>query len=86
MIWAPISIAFFGFLRICEMTCPGPFRSATHLSRSDVSFHKTKDNTTFLNLRIKASKTDLFQSSTEITIGGTSGIYCLVRALQTYLL
>lgn len=86
MIWAAISIAFFGFLRIGEMTCPGPFSSATHLSRSDVSFRKTKDNATFLNLRLKASKTDPFRSSTTITIGGTSGIYCPVRALQTYLL
>ena len=37
------------------------------------------------NLRIKASKTDPFRSSTTITIGSTSGIICPVRALKTYL-
>ena len=56
MIWAAISIAFFGFLRIGEMTCPGPFSSATHVSQSDVSFHKTNDNATFLNLQNKNFK------------------------------
>ena len=39
MIWAAISIAFFGFLRIGEMTCSGPYNSSTNLCRSDVSFH-----------------------------------------------
>ena len=86
MIWAAITTAFFGFLRIGEMTCSGLFNSSTHLSRSDVSFHdKTNDHEAFLNLRIKASKTDPFRSSTTITIGSTSGIICPVRALKTYL-
>ena len=86
MIWAAITTAFFVFLRIGEMTCSGLFNSSTHLSRSDVSFHdKTNDHEAFLNLRIKASKTDPFPSSTTITIGSTSGIICPVRALKTYL-
>ena len=86
MIWAVITTAFFGFLRIREMTCSGLFNSSTHLSRSDVSFHdKTNDHEAFLNLRIKASKTDPFRSSTTITIGSTSGTICPVRALKTYL-
>ena len=86
MIWAAITTAFFGFLRIGEMTCSGLFNSSTHLSRSDASFHdKTNDHETFLNLRIKASKTDPFRSSTTITIGSTSGTICSVRALKTYL-
>ena len=68
------------------MTRSGLFNSSTHLSRSDVSFHdKTNDHEAFLNLRIKASKTDPFRSSTTITIGSTSGIICPVRALKTYL-
>ena len=82
MIWAAITTAFFGFLRIGEMTCSGLFNSSTHLSRSDVSFHeKTNDHEAFLNLRIKASKTDPFRSSTTITIDSTS---VPVRALKTY--
>ena len=58
MIWAAISIAVFGFLRIGEMTCSGPYNSSTNLCRSDVSFHNKKrgDNEVFLQLRIKASK------------------------------
>ena len=67
MIWAAITTAFFVFLRIGEMICSGFFNSSTHLSRSDVSFHdKTNDQEAFLNLRIKASKTDPFRSSTTI--------------------
>ena len=31
MIWAAISTAFFGFLRIGEMTCSGPYNSSTNL-------------------------------------------------------
>ena len=86
MIWAAITTAFFSFLRIGEITCSGLFNSSTHLSRSDVSFHdKTNDHEAFLNLRIKASKTDPFRSSTTITIGSTSGIICPVRALKRYL-
>ena len=77
MICAAITTAFFVFLRIGEMTCSGLFNSSTHLSRSDVSFHdKTNDHEAFLNLRIKASKTDPFRSSTTITIASTSGIIC----------
>ena len=60
MIWAAISLAFFGFLRIGETTCSGPYNSSTNLCRSDVSFHNEKrgDHEVFLQLRIKASKTD----------------------------
>jgi hypothetical protein len=85
MIWAAISIAFFGFLRIGEMTCSGPYNSSTNLCRSDVSFHNKKrgDNEVFLQLRIKASKTDPFRASATITIGSNSAMYCPVRALQT---
>ena len=68
------------------MTCSGLFNFSTHLSRSDVRFHdKTNDREAFLNLRVKASKTDPFGSSTTFTIGSTFGIICPVRALKTYL-
>ena len=84
MIWAAISIAFFGFLRIGEMTCSGPYNSSTNLCRSDVSFHNKKrgDNEVFLQLRIKASKTDPFRASATITIGSNSGMYCPVRLFK----
>jgi hypothetical protein len=35
--------------------------------------------------RIKATKIDQFRATATITIGSNSGIYCPVRALQTYL-
>ena len=68
------------------MTCSGAYNSSTNLWRSDVSFHNEKrgDNEVFLQLRIKASKTDPFRASATKTIGSNSGIYCPVRALQTY--
>jgi hypothetical protein len=85
MIWAAISIAFFGFLRIGEMTCSSPFNSSIHLSRPDISFHNDqRHQDVFLQLRIKASKTDPFRSSATITIGSNSSICCPVKALQAY--
>ena len=66
------------------MTCSGLFNSSTYLSR--LGFHdKRNDHKAFLNLRIKASKTDPFRSSNTITIGSTSSTICPVRALKTYL-
>ena len=61
MIWAAITTAFFGFLRIGEMTCSGLFNSSTHLSRSDVSFHdKTNDHEAFLNCESKLQRPTRF--------------------------
>ena len=38
MIWAAMTLAFFGFMRLGELTCNSKFSFETHLSPSDVRF------------------------------------------------
>ena len=38
MIWAAMTLAFFGFLRLGEMTCNSPYSCTLHLSPGDVTF------------------------------------------------
>ena len=41
MTWAAMTLAFFGFLRLGEMTCNSPYSSAIHLSPGDIAFFPT---------------------------------------------
>ncbi len=56
-----------------------PVFTTTNINHND---QQHKD--VFLQLRIKASKTDPFRSSATITIGSNSSICCPVKALQVY--
>ena len=38
MVWAAMTLAFFGFLRIGELTCDSHFHSERHLTLSDLVF------------------------------------------------
>ena len=38
MVWAAITLAFFGFLRIGELTCDSHFNSERHLTFSELVF------------------------------------------------
>ena len=61
MLRAACCTAFFGFLRIGEITIPpdSGFDPGTHLSLADVAFDHTTDPTQ-LEISIKQSKTDPF--------------------------
>ena len=81
MIWAAISLAFFGFLRIGVITCPRKFDPSIHLEKSDITFHLNGMNKSlYMLVRIKASKTDPFRSTVTITIGPNDSELCPVTA------
>ena len=42
MIWATMTLAFFGFMRLGELTCNFQFSSDAHLTPLDIIFHPSK--------------------------------------------
>jgi len=85
MIWAAMTLAFFGFLRLGEMTCNSPYSPAIHLSPSDITFLPNSLSPEHMSVRIKISKTDPFRSGHTIIVGKTDQAICPVRAMQTFL-
>ena len=85
MIWAAMTLAFFGFLRLGEMTCTSPYSPTIHLSLRDITFLPNILHPEHISVRIKISKTDPFRSGQTIIIGKTNQKVCPVRAMTTYL-
>jgi len=85
MVWAAMTLAFFGFLRLGELTCNSKFSPEIHLASGDVRFFPHQGNPDFMKLSIKASKTDPFRSGHTITIGKTGLPLCPILAMQKYL-
>ena len=86
MLWAACCTAFFGFLRIGEITVPSDsgFDPGTHLSLADVAFDHATDPTQ-LQISIKQSKTDPFRKGVTLTLGRTRSQLCPVAAMPSYL-
>ena len=55
MIWAAMTLAFFGFLRLGEMSCNSPYSCTLHLSPGDVTFSPSFQNPEHISARIKIS-------------------------------
>ena len=86
MLWAAMSVAFFEFLRIGEITCNSVFSVFSphyHLRWEDVCF-TPKYSPTVVSLNLKASKTDPFRSGVTVTIGNCNSDLCPVSALFKY--
>lgn len=86
MIWAACTLAFFGFLRIGEMTVPSKsaYDPGVHLSLKDVIFdHPSSPTAMFVT--IKASKTDPFRKGVTLALGRTHRPLCPVSAMAAYL-
>jgi hypothetical protein len=81
MFWAACCTAFFGFLRVSELTCPGPFIPSRHLALEDLQFVSTGH----FRLRLKSSKTDPFGEGCTVLLGPSGGTVCPVKALLRYL-
>ena len=81
MFWAACCTAFFGFLRVSEFTCYGPYDPIMHLSRSDLSL----DPAGFYRLYLKRSKTDPFALGCTIILGPSGRRICPVIALSRYI-
>lgn len=86
MLWAPMNLCFFGFLRSVEICCPSEtsYDPSWHLCLRDVSIDSiTRTNTIYVT--IKASKNDPFQLGVTITVSRTADTVCPVKALLPYL-
>ena len=87
MLWAAMTLAFFGFLRLGELTCNFKFNSETHLTVEDVSFPPSSnaDSHESMSVLIKESKTDPFRVGQTITVGACkSSPLCPVLAMKRY--
>ena len=86
MLWAACCTAFFGFLRVGEMTAPNldEYDSSVHLSLKDVALD-SRTAPTIIWLTIKQSKTDPFRKGAKICLGKTDLVVCPVKALLPYL-
>ena len=84
MIWAAMTLAFFGFLRIGELTCNSNFDPKCHLIFSDVTFMPSS-SPKYMLVRLKVSKTDPFRTGQSIVIGRTNSNLCPISAMLAYL-
>ena len=62
MLWAALTLAFFGFLRVSEFTCTGRFNPNIHITPKDITFLPSKHNPMYMQIHLKVSKTDPFRS------------------------
>ena len=85
MLWAACCLAFFGFLRAGEFTCPSLSAfSPGMLSREDVAVD-SHANPSVMTVTLKHSKTDPFGAGVTIFLGKTGDILCPVSAMLGYL-
>ena len=85
MIWAAMTLAFFGFLRLSDLTCNSVYSKDTHLSPSDISFLPSWDDPKHFSVHIKISKTDPFRTGQTILIGKSGQEICPLKGMKNYL-
>ena len=82
MLWAAITTAFFGFLRVSEYT-------STHKTKYDPQCTLTCEDLSLTrgiaNIVIKASKTDPFRHGMTIRLAANDSLLCPINALREYL-
>ena len=86
MIWAAVSLCFFGFLRAGEMTLESElsFDPGVNLGCNDIAIDDPA-SPTILKVRIKASKTDPFRKGVDVYLGRTNKDLCPLEAILPYL-
>lgn len=86
MLWAAVTLCFFGFLRSGEITVSSDnaYDESSHLSFRDITVDNFQ-NPQMLKVRIKASKTDPFRVGTDIFVGKTGNNLCPVSAVLQYM-
>lgn len=85
LMWAAMTLGFFGLLRASEFTVPSQasFCNDKHLTVSDVSLRSSHSNDTFMSVRVKSSKTD--SKGFILHIGCSQHTVCAVCAMTDYL-
>ena len=84
MVWAAMTLAFFGFLRIGELTCDSNFNPECHLTISDLVF-MPKSSPIYMLVRLKVSKTDPFRKGQTVVIGRANSKLCPISAMLAYI-
>ena len=84
MVWATMSLAFFGFLRIGELTCDSNFNPECHLTLSDLVF-MPKSSPIYMLVRLKVSKTEPFRKGQTVVIGRANSKLCPISAMLAYI-
>lgn len=86
MLWAACCLAYFGFMRIGELTVPNDeaYDASTHLSWGDISVDDPSAPTC-MEVRLKSSKTDPFRLGISLFIGKVPSLLCPVSAMLSYL-
>ena len=79
-----MTLAFFFFFFIGELTCDFDFNSECHLTFSDLVF-MPKSSPKYILVRLKVSKTDPFRKGQTIVIGRTKSNLCPISAMAAYL-
>ena len=78
-----MTLAFFGFMRLSELTCNSKFSLETHLSPSDVRFLPSLNQPDYV--QVKISKTDPFRIGHTLLIGKTNEPICAEKDMKMYL-
>ena len=86
MLWAAACMCFFGFLQSGETVVPSESECdpAVHLSFGDVQVDNIS-SPQYLEIRIKASKTDPFRKGVSVFLGRTDTDICPVAAILGYM-
>lgn len=85
MLWAAFCLAFFGFMRAGELTCPSHKEFRPFMLAPDDIAVDSHTSPTYLTVRLKQSKTDPFGAGVTLHLGTTGDILCPVRAVLGYL-
>lgn len=87
LLWAAITLAYFGCLRAGELTIGDRecFDCSRHLTINDVRFDVTSEGNSFMAVLLKKSKTDYLNRGVHIYVGCTGQSVCAVCAMQQYL-
>lgn len=85
MLWATSCMYFFGFLRVGEVVIPSDseYDAVRHLSYGDVRVDNIK-SPKYIEVRIKASKTDPFRKGVSVYLGVGSHEICPVSTILDY--
>ena len=81
MLWAAVSLAYFGLLRVSEYTSPS---SQSFIPGRTLTRHRVEIRRNAVDLRIPESKTDQHRRGATVVIGATGTELCPVAAVNSY--
>ena len=86
MLWAASCLCFFGFLRSGEVVTPTEtdFDGQCHLCYEDVRVDN-RISPSYIQVTLKASKTDPFRQGVEVYVGVTKNELCPVTAVLSFM-